>query len=258
MILAAENLSISLGRRRVLDDVSCRIEPGRITGIIGPNGAGKSTLLRALAGLIQPAAGSVTLNGAPLASLGPRDVAHALAFLPQERAVHWPLAVRAVVALGRIPHRHGPAGDGAGDQAAIEEAMAAADVSHLTDRPVDTLSGGERARVLFARALAQRSRTILADEPTSGLDPAHALEVFAVLQRLAAGGRSIAVALHDLSLAARFCHYIVIVASGRIAASGIADHVMTADRLGAAFGVTMATGTHGGVPVVIPVATRPR
>lgn len=258
MTLAAENLAVALGGRLILEGMSCRLEPGRITGIIGPNGAGKSTLLRAMAGLLPPASGAVTLNGAALASLDRRDLARMLAFLPQERAVHWPLSVRAVVTLGRIPHRFGPAGDGAADKSAVDEAMAAADVSHLADRTVDTLSGGERARVLFARALAQRSRIILADEPTAGLDPAHALELFAVLERLAAGGRTIALVLHDLSLAARFCHDIVIVAGGRIVASGDTAAVMTAETLGRAFAVTMATGMHAGVPVVIPVAAQPR
>ncbi|MFM9943550.1 MAG: ABC transporter ATP-binding protein [Hyphomicrobiaceae bacterium] len=257
MTLIATNLAVELGGRRVLDGVSCRIEPGRITGIIGPNGAGKSTLLRALAGLIVPGAGAVELDGVPLELIEPRKLAQALAFLPQERAVHWPLAVRAVVALGRIPFRQGPAGDGAADRTATDDAMAAMDVAQLAERAVDTLSGGERARVLFARALAQRSHTILADEPTAGLDPAHALELFVVLQRLAGQGRSVAIALHDLSLAARFCHDIVVLGGGRVIAAGPRAGVMTAELLGQVFGIEMAVGTFDGVPVVIPVAPRP-
>ncbi len=254
MTLAAQSIAVDLGARRVLDGVSCRIEPGRITGIIGPNGAGKSTLLRALAGLIVPAAGTVTLDATPLTRFDRRDLARALAFLPQDRAVHWPLAVRAVVALGRIPFRHGPAGDGAADRAAVDCAMAAMDITQFAERAIDTLSGGERARVLFARALAQHSRTILADEPTAGLDPAHGLDLFAQLQRLASSGRAIAVALHDLALAARFCHDIVVLAGGRVVASGPCAEVMTAARLGPAFGVRMAVGTLEGVAIVVPVA----
>lgn len=255
MTLAARDLSVDLGAERVLAGVACTLEPGRITGIIGPNGAGKSTLLRALAGLVTPAAGTITLAGKRLAAFDRFERARAIAFLPQDRTVHWPLTVRAVVALGRIPHRAAPAGDSAADQAAIDAAMTDMDVAHLADRPVDTLSGGERARVLCARALAQRGQTILADEPTAGLDPAHALELFAMLARLAANGRTIGVALHDLSLAARFCHDVVILARGRVVAAGSCAEVMTSERLSATFGVRMAVGSLDGLPIVLPVGS---
>ncbi len=255
MTLAARDLSVDLAGERVLTGVTCALEPGRITGIIGPNGAGKSTLLRALAALITPSAGTVTLGGKPLATIDRQTRARAIAFLPQDRTVHWPLPVRAVVALGRIPHRTGPAGASAGDLAAVDSAMADMDVTALAERTIDTLSGGERARVLFARALAQRGQTILADEPTAGLDPAHALELFAILARLAANGRTIGVALHDLSLAARFCHDVVILARGRVVATGACADVMTSERLSAAFGVRMAVGSLDGLPIVLPVGS---
>jgi iron complex transport system ATP-binding protein len=257
MKLAAEGLSVELAGRRVLTDVACSIVPGRITGLIGPNGAGKSTLLRSLAGLVAPTAGSVTLDGRSIAGLSRRDVARAIAFLPQERTVHWPLAARAVVALGRIPHRSGPAGEGAADTRAIDEAMTAMDIVALADRPVGELSGGERARVLFARALAQRSSVIIADEPTAGLDPAHALELLELLSRLATEGRGIAIALHDLSLAARFCHDVVVLNEGRVVASGARPDVMTAERLAGVFGVGFALATLDGLPIVVPVGKRP-
>ncbi len=257
MTLAAVGLAVSLARRPVLSDVAVRIVPGRITGLIGPNGAGKSTLLRALAGLVTLDAGSVTLDGRSIAGLSRRDLARAIAFLPQERTVHWPLAARAVVALGRIPHRSGPAGEGAADARAIDEAMAAMDIVALADRPVGELSGGERGRVLFARALAQKSAVILADEPTAGLDPAHALGLLELLNRLAAEGRAIAIALHDLSLAARFCHDVVVLSRGRVAAAGPRAEVMTAERLAAVFGVGFAMATLDGLPIVVPIGTRP-
>ena len=256
MKLAADNISVRLKARAALDQVSLGLEPGRITAIVGPNGAGKSTLLRALAGLLPPFTGRITLGGRPIGEWDRSERARSLAFLPQNPVVHWPLAVRAVVALGRLPHRGTPAGESARDTEAIDAAMTATDVAAFATRPVSELSGGERARVLFARALAQEARFLLADEPTAGLDPAHALELFAILQRLAAEGRTIVVALHDLSLAARFCHDAVVLTGGRVVASGPSAETLTSERLSRAFGVAMATGQLDGVPVVIPLGPR--
>jgi iron complex transport system ATP-binding protein len=128
------------------------------------------------------------------------------------------------------------------------------DLSEIAERPVDELSGGERARALFARALAQDAPIILADEPTAGLDPAHALELFAVLRRLAADGRTVAVALHDLSMAARFCHDIVLLEHGRLVAAGPAGEVLSAERMSRAFGVHLRFGQFDNIPIVVPIA----
>lgn len=252
MKLSAENIGVRLRDRTALDSVSITLAPGRITAIVGPNGAGKSTLLRALAGLAPPVSGSITLDGRPIGEWAQGERARTLAFLPQNPIVHWPLAVRAVVALGRLPHRGQFSAESARDTEAIETAMIAMDVADFGARPVTELSGGERARVLFARALAQEAPILLADEPTAGLDPAHALALFAILERLAAEGRTIAVALHDLSLAARFCHAAVVLAGGRVTASGSIAETLTAARLSDAFGVAMLAGTLDGIPVVVP------
>ena len=256
--LAADALTVQLQDRTVLDRVSVGFEPGRIAAVVGPNGAGKSTLLKTLAGLLPAAHGRVTLGGRVLGELDRRERARALAFLPQERSVHWPLAVRAVVALGRLPHQGSTAaGASARDTEAVAAAMRAMDVDAFAARSVRDLSGGERARVLFARALAQQAPVLLADEPTAGLDPAHALELFATLQRLAGAGRTVVIALHDLSLAARFCHDAVIVKGGRVLAAGGAGQTLTAELLSEAFGVAMAVGQLEAVPVVVPLAARP-
>lgn len=250
MTVALKDVRLELGTRVVLDAVDLSIPVGRVTAVVGPNGAGKSTLLRASAGLLAPQSGAITLAGRPHNTFARQDLARAIAYLPQERAVHWPLAARAVVALGRLPHEDA-------DPAAIARALAAMDIDRLADRPISQLSGGERARVLVARALAQEAPLIIADEPTAGLDPAHALALFALFQRLAAEGRTVVVALHDLSLAARFAHYVVLLANGRIAAHGPPDEILTPRHLEPAFGVTVLCANVDGIPIVAPVSTLP-
>ena len=256
MSVAAKGVRLALGERTVLSDVDIAIPTGRITAVVGPNGAGKSTLLRAFAGLLVPSVGEISIGGRALATHSSGELARAIAYLPQERAVHWPLAVRVVVALGRLPHRDS-SGGAAADATAIERALAAMDVAHLADRPVSDLSGGERARVLVARALAQEAPLLLADEPTAGLDPAHALALFALFERLATDGRTVVVALHDLSLAARFAHHVILLARGRIAAAGPPAGVLTPQHLEPAFGVKMLCATLGDMPIVVPISTLP-
>ena len=256
MMLGARDVTVHLASRPILEGVSCEAQAGKITAIIGPNGAGKSTLLRAMAGLLPLEAGSVDFDGRGLGSFEWTELARSIAYLPQERTVHWPLAVERVVALGRLPHRTGMMPD-ARDRAAVDAAMQTMDVSSLAHRPVSQLSGGERARVLVARALAQESRVLIADEPTAGLDPSHALGLFGTFGQLAAEGRAVVVALHDLTLAARFCHHVVLLVSGRVAASGPAADVLQPGTLSAAFNVTIANGLVAGVPVVLAVAPLP-
>jgi iron complex transport system ATP-binding protein len=250
MTVVLTDVRLALGDRVVLDAIDLTIPSGRVTAVVGPNGAGKSTLLRACAGLLPPQRGKITLGGRPLAPLARQELARAIAYLPQERAVHWPLAAQTVVALGRLPH------DDANPEA-ISRALAAMDIAHLADRPIVQLSGGERARVLVARALAQEAPLLIADEPTAGLDPAHALALFALFRRLAAEGRTVMVALHDLSLAARLAHHIILLSKGRVAASGAPAEVLTPGLLEPAFGVTMLCTNVDGIAIVAPVSTLP-
>lgn len=256
MTLNARDVSVHLAGRPILERVSCETQAGKITAVIGPNGAGKSTLLRAMAGLLPLEGGSLDFEGRALHALERTELARSIAYLPQERTVHWPLAVERVVALGRLPHRAGMMPD-TRDRAAIDAAMQTMDVSGLAHRPVSQLSGGERARVLVARALAQESRVLIADEPTAGLDPSHALGLFGTFRQLAAEGRAVIVALHDLTLAARFCHHVVLLVAGRVAASGPAADVLQPGTLSAAFNVTIANGLVADVPVVLAVAPLP-
>ena len=257
MRIETRGLRVSLKGREVLRGLDLAAEPGQLTAVIGRNGAGKTTLLKALAGLIAPRAGTVLLEGSDIGKWDRGGLARALAYLPQERLVHWALTARAVVALGRLPYRPFGAGESAADRAAIDAALTAMDVGHLAQRPVPELSGGERARVLVARALAQEPRVLFADEPAAGLDPAHQLRLFQHLAALAAAGRTVVVALHDLSLAARFCHAVALVHEGRTLAAGTPQVVLTPEHLAAAYGITARYRAIDGVPVVLPIDVLP-
>lgn len=253
MSLTATSVGVVLGGSRVLDSVDLALAAGEIVAVVGANGAGKSTLLKVMAGLVAPDAGAVVLDGRPLGAWSVRERARRIAFLPQERRVAWAMSVRSVVALGRLPYRSRLGPRRAEDEAAIAQALAAMDVAGLAERSVDALSGGERARVLIARALAQGAGQLLADEPTAGLDPAHALRLFAHLRQLAGAGRSVLVATHDLSLAARYAHRVLVLAAGRRLALGPPSQVLTAELLALAFGVRAVHTTIGQVPVVVPL-----
>ncbi|MBB3873977.1 ABC transporter ATP-binding protein [Sphingomonas aquatilis] len=251
MDLIANRLSIDLGSRRVLYDVDATIRRGRVTVILGPNGAGKSTLLKALAGLVTPAGGSVTLEGAPLAALAPRQRARRIGYLPQEAAVHWNVPARDVVALGRVPHRAPFAGPSPTDRAAIDAALATTHAADLADRPIADLSGGERARVLLARVLAGEPDWLLADEPLASLDPAHQIDILDRLCGIAVAGRGVVLVLHDLAQAARIADDVILLRDGGIVAAGPASCTLTAARIAEVFDVTVASLP--GSRVMVPI-----
>jgi iron complex transport system ATP-binding protein len=254
MTLVAEAVRVELGGRMVLDGVDVALRPGELVAVLGANGAGKSTLLRALAGQAPLAGGAVTLDGRPLETWSARERARRIAYLPQARHVAWPLSVAAVVALGRLPHRGRLAGVSPEDRAAVTAALTAMDVLALAERPVSALSGGELGRVLVARALAQGTDHLIADEPTAGLDPAHALGLFAHLAQLAAAGRAVAVATHDLSLAVRHASRILLLQAGRTLVFDTPVAALTEHRLAQAFAIRATITTIEGVPVVVPQA----
>ncbi len=250
MKLHAINLTVNLGTTTVVRSANLAIERGEFVAVVGANGAGKSTLLRAMAGLLRPAAGEVRLNDIPLATINLRDRAHVIAYLPQSRIVHWPLTVARIVALGRSPH-----GTSATENASIVlQALTAMDIEGLAERPISQVSGGELARVLVARALAQATPLIIADEPTAGLDPAHQLALFQHFDRISRTGTSVIVALHDLSLAARYCRRVVLLNEGRLIADGMPAAVFTRDNLAAAYGIDAHLVEVDGIPVVLPKA----
>jgi iron complex transport system ATP-binding protein len=224
-MIAFENASAGYGARMALSDVSALFRSGAVTGIVGPNGAGKTTLLRAALGLIALRGGAVRVQGRSVSDWSREALARTIAYLPQGGEAHWPVLARDLVALGRLPHRDR-------DARAIENALARADAAEFAERRTDELSAGERARVLFARALATGAPVLLADEPAAYLDPAHQLRLMALLREEAARGTAVAVTLHDLALASRHCDEIVVLHEGRVAASDLSD-----ETLGRVFGI---------------------
>jgi iron complex transport system ATP-binding protein len=255
--LSARDLHVRLGQRAVLDGVFLDFAPGVVTAIVGPNGAGKSTLLSCLSGLRRPDVGVVALDGFQLASMPSRVRAKSIAFLPQSPEISWAVDVRTFVGLGRIPHQ-GPFGLGREDDAAVEEAIEATGIETLADRVITTLSGGERARALIARALAGWTDWILADEPLTGLDLGHALDAVDLFRHLADDrGKSVIVTLHDLPLAARAADRVIVLSEGRVLADGAPMDALTPEILAQAYGVEarMLDGASG---PILDVAGRVR
>jgi iron complex transport system ATP-binding protein len=237
MRLEVRSLTVDLGARRALEGIDLSPAPGRLTALIGPNGAGKTTLLRAMAGLARPVAGGVVLNAASLARMRASERAKAVAYLPQGGAVAWPLPVVNVVALGRLPHGEEPDNLPPSGREAVATALRSVGLEGFEDRPATSLSGGERTRMLLARALATQAPVLLADEPVAALDPRHQLIVLEVLRARARAGATVVAVLHDLNLAARFADDIVLLEQGKIVASGPPEAVLTEARLASGFGI---------------------
>lgn len=250
LLLKGEGLTASLGGRRVLHGLDLSVAKGEVVGLIGPNGAGKTSALRALLRLLPLEAGRVTLLGREVT----HEPAHALAgrvsYLPQGQGVHWPLTVERLVALGRLPHRTAWQPLGAADRAAVERALGAADALHLVGRVVSDLSGGERARVLLARALAVEAPLLLVDEPIVSLDPYHQLAVMDTLTAEAGRGGGVLVVLHDLGFAARYCDRLYLLDEGALVAEGGPEEVLEPALLERIYRVRVQRGAEGEVRLV--------
>ena len=252
--LAVEHLSVPIGRYPVLHDISLRAEGGQLIGLVGPNGAGKSTLARAIAGLLKPSAGTIAVDGRPIGGLSAHEAARTIAYLAQGDAVHWPLSARAVVGLGRAPHLSAFGRGSATDREAIDRAMERTGIAAMADRDVTRLSGGERARVLLARALAVEAPILIADEPVGALDPRHGLNIMTLLREEARRGALVIVVLHDLALATRFCDRLIALGNGQLVADGTPAEVLSPEGLERHYAVCGHHGAHEGEAFVLPWA----
>ena len=251
--ISTRELSVRLGRHQAVSGVSLDLEAGRMIGVIGPNGAGKSTLIRAMLGLVRSQAGTVMIDGSPLARLPRREIARRIAYLPQGQTLHWPLAVERLVALGRMPHLGPLSRITEADEAIIDAALARADVLHLKGRVATELSGGERARVLLARALAVGAPGLIADEPLAALDPGHQIDVMELLKAEARGGSLVVTVLHDLGMAARYCDRLLLMDKGALVADGRPLDVLTEQSLASVYGISACIEADRDWPLILPI-----
>ncbi|WP_339336071.1 ABC transporter ATP-binding protein [uncultured Maricaulis sp.] len=247
-VLTLDQLRFQPGTATLFDQLSLTISGAGLVALVGPNGAGKSSLLRLLAGLVGPNAGHVRLDGHSLSDMDERERARAIAYLPPEGRAAWPISVRRLVALGRIPHLKPLRTLTPDDQSAIEAALARTGTAHLAERGFDTLSSGEKARVLLARTLAVGARIILLDEPMAALDVRHQLAVMEILAAEARTGALVIVSLHALDLAARHADRVVVLDNGQVVADGPPDRALVPAVLEQTFGVVAPEGlTVGGL-----------
>lgn len=237
-VLAAEGVTVRRSGRAIVDGVSARLEAGMFVALVGANGAGKSTLLSCLAGLLKPEAGAVALDGRPVLDVARRELARRRAYLPQALRAEWPISVERLVALGLTPQLPAFGGLPGGFEPRLTQAIEACDLVDHRFQPATTLSGGELARAMLARALIGEPDILLADEPTSGLDPRHALDTVARLRRLAVDdGKLVVATIHDLTLAARHATHLMALRDGKLAAFGPVGEVLTPALLRTVFEV---------------------
>jgi iron complex transport system ATP-binding protein len=237
-ILSATSVTFHIAERTLLDSVSLALEPGEVVGLIGANGAGKSTLLKVLCGMRKLTSGQVMLCGKPISQYTSRDVARLIGQVHQSAVMDAPFSIYDVVAMGRNPHLTRFEVERPRDRQIVNEAMQHTNTLDLAERTINTLSSGERQRVFLARALAQEPSILLLDEPTSNLDIRHQLEILTLVQNLAhQRGLGVIIAIHDLSLAARFCDRLILLHDGRIVADGKPESVLTPENVAQAFGV---------------------
>lgn len=235
----------------VLRNVDFTVPAGSLFGIIGPNGSGKSTVLKVLHGTLSPQSGSVHFEGKPLHALSRAQLARRMAFVPQQEEAVFPFSVLATVLLGRHPHRTGPGFETDEDLRHAERALQLLELEHLRTRSLPTLSGGERHRVMIARALAQDTDILLLDEPTAHLDVYHQHAVFALLRALCRNrGRTIVCVTHELTLASSYCDHLLLLGDGRVHAHGEVSDVLTAEHLASCYRVHAEVETCADVVLV--------
>ena len=251
MSLRTAGLSVDIGGRRIVDDVDIAVPDGRFVGLLGPNGSGKSTILKAIYRVRRPSAGRVLLDGSDLLAMPHKAAARRVAVVAQETTVEFDFTVFEMVMIGRTPHKKAFERDGDGDRSIAMQAIERVGCADLVNRSFNTLSGGEKQRVLIARALTQGADHLILDEPTNHLDIRYQIEV---LELVASLNVTVLAALHDLSLAALFCDAVYVLADGRIIADGPPRAVITAETVKRAYGADVLIVDHPetGTPHLIP------
>lgn len=241
MKLEVNEVAVAIASRRIVNEVSLEVAPGEIVGLIGPNGSGKSTLLRSVYRLLKPVAGYVQLGGDDVWHLSAREAARRTAVVVQETPSDFDFTVREVVEMGRTPHKGLLEADNARDAQIVQDALVRVNMADFVERSFNTLSGGEKQRVLVARALAQEPKLLVLDEPTNHLDIRYQLEILNLVRDL---GITTLVTLHDLNLAATYCQRLYMLSNGRIATAGAPAAVLTPDWVRSVYGVDAHCGVH--------------
>ncbi|MED4970304.1 heme ABC transporter ATP-binding protein [Parageobacillus toebii] len=234
MKLAIEHVSCTIMETSIIQDISIHIKDGQFVGIIGPNGSGKSTLLKIASRILKPNAGVVRLDGQHLYELSPKKAAQEIAVVSQETSLTFDFSVQEIVLMGRNPHKRLFQSDTDEDLRIVNEALERVGMQGYEERSFMSLSGGEKQRVLIARALAQQAKLIILDEPTNHLDIRHQLQLMDLVKKL---NVTVLAALHDLNLASNYCDYLYVIQNGQVVMSGTPESVLTKDRIREVFGV---------------------
>ena len=240
MTLKVHGVGWSVDAQRIIDDIRLSVETGAFVGLLGPNGSGKSTLLRCIYRSLKPEAGTISLDGADLLAMPPRDAARRMAVVLQETPIQFDFTVQEMVLMGRSPHKSAFDPDTSDDWEIVADALAQVNMLDFNERSFGTLSGGEKQRVLIARALAQQSQFLVLDEPTNHLDIRYQLEILDIVRELRV---TTLAALHDLNLATLCCDRLYVLGEGRVVASGAPDEVVTADLIYEVYGVRADVST---------------
>lgn len=250
-LVIADHAGFMIGTKALVHGVSFTLEPGSVTALVGPNGAGKSTMLSLLAGDLAPSTGRVLLAGTAATDWPPGRLALMRAVMMQHHKVQFAYTVEEIVAMARLPHPVRPDHDAT----IIRRSLNLADIVALSGREVTTLSGGELARTVFARVLAQETPLLLLDEPTAALDLRHTELVMRALRDRAAGGDCVVTVVHDLNLAARYADRILMFGDGALVADGRPTEVLSAERIEEVYGQQVAVLPHpeSDVPLVVPI-----
>ncbi|MBN1193812.1 MAG: ABC transporter ATP-binding protein [Methanomicrobiaceae archaeon] len=251
VIAEVRDLTFSYQEREVLSGISFTLDEGQVLGVVGPNGCGKTTLIKCLDRILAPE-GSVEIRGKELAQYHSDELARTVAYVPQALSIGMAMNVLEVVLMGRRPHVRWSVSDA--DLVMVTGMLARLGIQHLAFRKLTQVSGGERQKVMIARALVQEPALLLLDEPTSALDVRHQLEVMSLIRSVVREQNIAALmAIHDLNLAARFCDALIVLHHGRVIAAGPPGTLLAPPLIEQVYGVRAVVGTEGGLPFILPV-----